>query len=401
MPLQFSQPAWWASFVQEANADERFQEAAQFVNARVGVTSDSGSYSIDVRDGQVVSATEGLALTGDDIVLTAPDHEWDRVLAGTVDWFETTSPGLGEMSVSGNAVLALRNIKVMWRLLASMAKAGKPPATPGPYSPDPVPSGREIVGRYVDVDGLRVHYEEAGEGQPIVCIHAACQDTLMYRHVLDGLSDSYRVISIDAPGHGKTLEPEGGAFDSLTKHAEFNEKLMEALGLERPIIVGCSMGGNQVLELGSRRPGFYAGIVSCEGADYTPTVSPFFLEMLLLNAPQILECWSQSLTGPRTPPDRAREVVWQITRVAPEYARGDLVGYAGFDKRDVVGQITTPVLLLRGDGDWLVPQSMVEETSSRIPGSRIAVLSGTGHYPMIENPVEFNQAIRDFAESLG
>ena len=179
-----------------------------------------------------------------------------------------------------------------------------------------------------------------------------------------------------------------------------NENFMEALGLENPIIIGCSMGGNMVLELGARRPNFYAGIVSCEGADYTPTVSPFFLEMLNLNAPQILECWSQSLTGYRTPADRAREVVWQIIRIAPEYAAGDLTGYAGFDKRDVVGTIKAPVLLLRGDADWLVPQAMVEETSSRIPGSRVEVLAGTGHYPMIENPVEFNQAIRSFADSL-
>ena len=400
MTLAFSDPAWWTSFVHEVNADERFFEAAAFVSARIGIKADSGTWTIDIRDGKVISTKEGLALTGDDIVLIAPDREWERVVDGQVDWFETTSPGLGEMTFEGNAVMALRNIKVMWRLLAAMAKAGKPPVAPGPYSPDPVWSGREILGKYVDVDGLRTHYEEAGEGQPIVCIHAACQDTMMYRHVLDGLSDSYRVISIDAPGHGKTLEPAGGPFDHLSKHAEFNEKFMAALGLEKPIIIGCSMGGNQVLELGARRPEFYAGIVSCEGADYTPTVSPFFLEMLLLNAPQILECWSQSLTGQRTPPDRAREVVWQIIRTAPEYARGDLVGYAGFDKRDVVGNIKSPVLLLRGDADWLVPQAMVEETSSRIPGSKIEVLSGTGHYPMIENPVEFNQAIRSFAESV-
>src|SRR5208337_4906986 len=97
-------------------------------------------------------------------------------------------------------------------------------------------------------DGVRTYYEEAGEGHPILCFHAACQDTLMYRHVLDGLSDEFRVISVDAPSHGKTLEPEGGEFTSLTSHAEFNEKLIEALGLAKPVIIGCSMSGNEVLE---------------------------------------------------------------------------------------------------------------------------------------------------------
>lgn len=123
---------------------------------------------------------------------------------------------------------------------------------------------------------------------------------------------------------------------------------MAALGLERPIIVGCSMGGNMVLELASRRPDYYRGVVSCEGADYTPTVSPFLLEMLLLNGPQILEAWSRSMTGKRTPPDRAREVVWQLRRVAPEYIAADLTGYAGFDRRAEMANITSPVLLIRG-----------------------------------------------------
>ena len=65
-----------------------------------------------------------------------------------------------------------------------------------------------------------------------------------------------------------------------------------------------------------------------------------------------------------------------------------------------MGSIKGPVVLLRGDADWLVSQEMVEATSSRIPGSRVEVLMGTGHYPMIENPVEFNASIRAFAESV-
>lgn len=400
MVAQFTDPAWRSDFLSEVNGDEQFQTSARYFNVRIGVKTADGNYSFDCRDGQVLSFVDGLALTGDDIVLSAPDHEWQRILDGKTDWFEATSPGLGELTFEGNSVGALRNIKPMWRLIMAMARAGKPAAEEPAHSPAPVPSGREIVGKYVDVDGIRTHYEEAGSGPAIVCIHAACQDTLMYRQVLDGLSDSYRVIAIDAPGHGKSGEPAGGPLNNISDFAVFYEKFMAALGLENPIVVGCSMGGNMVLELGARRPDFYKGIVSCEGADYTPTVSSFFLEIMQVNAPQILECWSQSLTGYRTPPDRAREVVWQITRCRPEYAVGDLTGYAGFDKRDVVGNIQCPVVLLRGDADWLVSQEMVEATSSRIPGSRVEVLTGTGHYPMIENPVEFNDSIRAFADSV-
>jgi pimeloyl-ACP methyl ester carboxylesterase len=396
---EFELDSWWEAVLAELNADTQWSEAAKYFPARIGFRGEHASWTIDTRDGRAVSVRRGVHPQGADITIVAPDSEWRRVIDGDTDWFQGTSPGLGQITVEGDGIAAMRNVKAMWCLLDALSRAGKPAAEPGPYSPDPQ-TGRHtaLTGRYIEVNGLRTYYEEAGEGIPIVCIHAAGQDTLMYRHVLEGLSDEFRVISIDAPGHGKTLEPEGGAFRDISDHADFNEAFMEALGLESPVIVGCSMGGNMVLELAARRPGFYRAVISAEGSDYTPTVSDTLLEMLILNGAQILEGWSESMTGHRTPPARAREVVWQLRRVCPEVIAADLTGYAGFDRREQVGRIESPVLLLRGDADWLVPQEMVEQVSSRVPGSRIAVLEGTGHYPMIENPVEFNETVRGFVK---
>ncbi|WP_329387550.1 alpha/beta hydrolase [Streptomyces sp. NBC_01716] len=396
---EFERESWWEAALAEVNADPQWGEAAKYFPARIEFRGDRASWTIDTRDGRAVSVLRGTHPQGADITLAAPDAEWRRVIDGDTDWFRGTSPGLGQLTVEGDGVAAMRNVKAMWLLLGALSRTGKPAAEPGPYAPDPTPGRHtEVTGRYAEVGGLRTYYEEAGEGIPIVCIHAAGQDTLMYRHVVEGLSDEFRVISLDAPGHGKTLEPAGGAFRSISDHADFNEEFMAALGLENPVIVGCSMGGNMVLELAARRPDFYRAVISAEGSDYTPTVSDTLLEMLLLNGAQILEGWSQSMTGRRTPPQRAREVVWQLRRVCPEVIAADLTGYAGFDRRYQVGRIDSPVLLLRGDADWLVPQDMVEQVADRIPGSRIAVLEGTGHYPMIENPVEFNDTVRGFVK---
>lgn len=398
---EFPHADWWEALRQELNTDREWAQASRWFQGRVAFRHGTGSATMDFRDGVAVSVVDGPHPLGADVTLAAPDHEWERVRLGHTDFFHGTSPGLGEIGIEGDAVGAMRNVKALVLTIAAMQRVGRdvPPAPPP--SPDARPSGRETIGKYVDVDGLRTYYEEAGDGPTVVCFHAACQDTLMYRHTLAGLSDEFRMISVDAPSHGKTLEPADGEFQSLTRHAEFNERLIEVLGLQRPVIVGCSMGGNLVLEMASRRPDAYAGVISCEGADYTPTMTQFLLDMLLVNGQEIVECYSKSLTGNRTPPDRAREVVWQIRRVNPEVMRGDLIGYAGFDKRDAVGRITTPVLLLRGDDDWLVSQQQVEDTASRIPGSRIAVLAGTGHYPMIENPYEFNEEVRGFLRDIG
>jgi pimeloyl-ACP methyl ester carboxylesterase/putative sterol carrier protein len=398
-PLPFSDPDWWARYLQVLNADAEWSASARLISARIGFVSDGGAWSVDTRDGVAVSYSEGLSPVGDDIVVTAPDEEWIRVLSGETDWFQGTSPGLGQVEVSGDAVMAMRNVKPMWLLLRAMSRVDQETQAVA-YCPDPQWSDRPIVGRYIEVDGMRVHIEEAGSGPTIYCIHAAGQDSLMYRYVLDALSDSYHIVAVDAPGHGKTEEPATGAFSSITQFAEFNERVMDALGLNNPIILGCSMGGNMVLELAARDSARYAGVVSCEGSDYTPTVSQFLLDMLRLNHNQILECWSRSLTGVRTPPQRAREVVWQLTRVTPDQIIGDLTGYTGFDKRAEMSQVSVPVVLLRGEADWLVPQDSVEASASRIAGSEIVVLDGTGHYPMIENPVEFCDAIRQFAQRV-
>lgn len=394
-------PSWWSACAAEVNADDRFTDVAKYFRGRIQIEYGDGVTHFDIVDGRVANVTSGPSLRGADIIFRAPRAEWDRIIAGESDFMKATTPGLGELEMLGDAVLAMDNIRVVHLLLKAMSRVGKPtPARPEP-SPDPRPSGEPTIGRYVTVNGIRTYYEEAGQGPVIVCFHAACQDTLMYRYVLDGLSDHYRVIAVDAPGHVKTDLPVDGPFQSLTSHAEFNEAFLEALGLEKPAIIGCSMGGNLVLELASRRPDAYAAVVSSCGADYTPTMSGFLLEMLLSNGQQIVETFCESLTGARTPDDRAREAVWQIRRNVPEVMAGDLVGYAGFDKRDEVGNIKAPVLLLRGEADWLVYQEQVEATQSRIPGSQLVVLEGTGHYPMIENPFEFNETVRAFLQDNG
>ncbi|OUL99459.1 alpha/beta fold hydrolase [Variovorax sp. JS1663] len=396
--FQLSDDTWWSLYTAELNADVEWTKAAKYFSGQIRFDHDHGHATLSVVGGRAVAAHASGFPLGADIVVGGPNEEWQRVLEGRIDWFEALSPGLGHLALSGNAVAAWRFVDMMARAFDAMPRVGRTNVRTVAPSPDGRPSGKEIIGRYLKVDGIRVYCEEAGEGTPIVCFHAASQDTLMYRHVLEGLSDQYRVIAVDAPGHAKSQLPADGPFRNLTRHAEFNEKLMDQLGLVKPVIIGCSMGGNMVLELGARRPGAYSAIVAAEGADHTPTVSEFFLDMLLMNGTDIIAAWSRSMTGDRTPPDRARDVVWQISRTTPEVMRGDLTGYGNFDQRERVGRIDAPVLLLRGDADWLVSQSRVEDTASRIPGSEIAVLAGTGHYPMIENPLEFCETVRAFLE---
>ena len=397
----FLSTTWWKNYQDQLNSNQEWKESAKWFEARIEFKFGNETASLDILPGgRVVSFNIGQSEFGTDISLTAPQKEWESLYAGGTDFYKATSPGFGEMVIGGNVALAMRNAKTMWLMLEAMKHVDQVGVTSPDPSPDPMSTGNATVGRYITVNGIRTYYEEAGEGPVIVCFHAACQDTMMYRHVLDGLSDRYRVISLDAPGHGKTLMPRGGPFQDLTRHAEFNEAFIAALGLDRPAIIGCSMAGNMVLEMAARKPHGYSAVVSSEGADYTPTVSPFSLSIIKTDGHQLVAGWSRSLTGNRTPADRAAEVVWQIQRNTSEIMAGDLTGYAGFDMRNEMSKIVDPVLMIRGDGDWLVGQQATDDTAARISGAKVVVLRGTGHYPMIENPREFNQAVRDFLSAI-
>jgi pimeloyl-ACP methyl ester carboxylesterase len=365
------------------------------LSALICLADEGGGVTLEIAPGSTTIRKSDGSDTPADIAAKGPASDWSRIEEGELDWFKATTPGFGEIAVQSSPVFLMRNIKIMWLICDAIRLGGADQAAIG-WSPPPKPRHAPTTGRYIDVDGTDTFHEIAGEGPPIFCIHAACQDSLMYRHSLADLSDRYQVIAVDAPGHGKSRLPPSGPLLDLTAQAGFYEQVIETLGVRQPVLIGCSMGGNVALEMAARRPGNYAAIVSAEGADHTPGLTEFTVDMLGVNGHQLLECYARSLTGRRTPPDRAREVIWQISRTLPEIMVADLGGYAGFDQRAVMANIIDPVMLVRGGDDWLVSEEQVVATMQRIPGSTMVTLAGTGHYPMIENPVEFYDAVRQF-----
>src|SRR5579863_3481947 len=116
-----------------------------------------------------------------------------------------------------------------------------------------------IVGRYVHVSlggrAHRIYFEEAGTGIPLVCLHTAGADGRQWRHLLYDaeVTRGFRVIAFDMPFHGKSNPPEGwrGEEYRLTTKAYTDaiRAVCRALELDRPVVMGCSIGGRIVLSL--------------------------------------------------------------------------------------------------------------------------------------------------------
>ena len=147
------------------------------------------------------------------------------------------------------------------------------------------------MGRMIDLsDGSRLHYVERGSGPPVLLIHGALmQAEDMAMSLLDPLSERYRTIVIDRPGHGYSTRPAQLASPpaaSMASQARMIHEAMGLIGVEKPIIVGHSLGGTVALAYATQFPEHISGIVSLAG--YCFPTPRFDLMPIMLNGVPIV-----------------------------------------------------------------------------------------------------------------
>ncbi|MGB6272368.1 MAG: alpha/beta fold hydrolase, partial [Pseudolabrys sp.] len=122
-----------------------------------------------------------------------------------------------------------------------------------------MPEFEPIIGRFfsVGIDGAehRIYVEEAGKGIPLLCLHTAGADSRQYRHLLNdtAVTDRFRVIAFDLPYHGRSTPPDRWWLKkyrlTTASYLEMIRAVWLTLGLERPVVMGCSMGGAIALKV--------------------------------------------------------------------------------------------------------------------------------------------------------
>lgn len=115
-------------------------------------------------------------------------------------------------------------------------------------------------GKFVDIEGNRIHYVESGEGSPIVFLHGLGGQLHQFRHPLFGrMGPGCRLIALDRPGSGYSTRARG-ATGRLPEQADLVRRFIETLGLERPLVVGHSLGGAVALTLAVEHPDAISGL---------------------------------------------------------------------------------------------------------------------------------------------
>jgi pimeloyl-ACP methyl ester carboxylesterase len=267
-----------------------------------------------------------------------------------------------------------------------------------------------VTGHYITIEvddcEYKVFYLENGSGQPLICQHTAGCHNHQWRGLLEDeeITKKYRVIAYDLPRHGKSDPPHNKEwwkeeYKLTAKHfVNFIVTLCDALGLEKPIFMGSSFGGNVALQLAWRRPERFRAVIPVEAADYAPG---FFLDWWRhphANAAQVCASGTWDLMAPMSP-DQDRWLTWHYYTQGSEAFKGDLYFYSvDHDLRGKLQEIDgekCPVVMLTGTYDYLTPPSATEATANQIKGGAYIAMHDIGHFPMSENYPVFKKYLEE------
>ena len=261
-----------------------------------------------------------------------------------------------------------------------------------------------IVGRYghMEIGGRahRLYWEEAGEGIPLLCLHTAGSDGRQYRALLNDaeITSRFRVVVFDMPWHGKSSPPEGFQDEEyqLTTdgYVDLVVTVARALDLERPVVMGCSIGGRVVLELAKRHPDLFRAVIGLQSSAFAQRYFPIDpLHKPNIHGGEMCAAYCYGLVGPGAPLAHRWETLWHYMQGGPGVFKGDLHFYSmDGDVSDRLGEINTkvcPVYMLTGEYDYSCTPEASRETAALIDGADLTIMDGLGHFPMSEDPERF------------
>ena len=265
----------------------------------------------------------------------------------------------------------------------------------------PEPGISELRRRTVSIHGHEVTYRMAGDGPVIVLIHGIAGSSTTWRGVLPALAQRYTVVAPDLLGHGHSAKPRGDY--SLGAYASGIRDLLAVLGLERATVIGHSLGGGIAMQFAYQFPERVERLVLIASGGLGTEVSPLLKAVALPGAEYVVPVILHRKVREagewlgRLP----RHLGWRPNDSLAEVWRGytsltDRAGQQAFIHTvrsviDVAGQRVSahdrlylaealPTLIVWGDNDRIIPVSHAYRAAEAMPGARLEILEGAGHF---------------------
>jgi pimeloyl-ACP methyl ester carboxylesterase len=277
-------------------------------------------------------------------------------------------------------------------------------------------------GKFIEVDGVRLHYIERGQGPVLVLLHGNNVDAEDFEKsgVLDRAAERYRVIAFDRPGFGFSQRPRGTIWTPEAQARLLHHALQE-LGVDSALVAGHSWGTMVALAMALEVPDFVRGLVLLSGYYYpslrldapvmAPPAIPVFGDILRYTVLPLLMRLSFPLTAkrmfsPQPVPRRFRELpVWRLLSPKSLRATGAeaaLMAPSALMLSRRYPELKVPVSLISGTRDKMVDFGHnSERLHERLPGSELQIEPSVGHMTHYAHPEQVMQAIDAMAAQVG
>jgi len=411
--------------VAAARASPGFVLNARFLTGQILFRIGDAAYRLELTDGEISGFARDESDAPADVVVAGPADAWEKLLMAVppppYDNPLLTGQRVG-FSITGNfaeAVApfypALRDFLDVLRQLRS----GPPPQRP---VSDVDREFDSVTGRYmyVSLGGIqhRIYFEEAGHGPvPLILQHTAAADGRQWRHIMEDpdFQRMFRMVSFDLPYHGKSLPPTSVRWweeQYLLKRESLIETVIavaDRLKLDRPVFMGCSVGGFLAPDIALAAPDRFRAVIGINaGLAIDLATWPREIEDSYLNQ-RVSSSWVASLdvglTAPTSPEALRREVGFVYSQSSPTVPYGDIHYYV-HDHRlsaEEAGRIDTSkiaVYLWTCEYDALAYDDGTALLARAITGSHFMILPGLGHFGAAENPEDFKAATLPVFEEI-
>ncbi|HOF05858.1 MAG TPA: alpha/beta hydrolase [Syntrophales bacterium] len=256
-----------------------------------------------------------------------------------------------------------------------------------------------IVKRYIN--GVQIAGWVSGEKwrqdlKHLVFIHGSGGDHTNWVCQYSALKTDFNILAVELPGHGASA---GKGERSVGGYAEWMRQIIAGFEIEKPILVGHSLGAAICLTMAIHHGDLPAGVVTV-GGGVTMWVNPAILEGLLKDPGPIVEM-AAKLSLAKQNRDRFSEVLRAgFAKADPLVMQGDFSACNDLNLTEDLKKIGIPVLVVCGTEDKMTPPANSQYLKDHIAGARMALIENAGHFVMMENPEVFNRVLREFAQSI-
>lgn len=260
----------------------------------------------------------------------------------------------------------------------------------------------------LNANNIMIFTQGINKNTPIIFVHGFPYDHTMWNKTVDALKDKYYCVTYDIRGFGQS--PAGSGQYTIESFVDDLENIVDELYLTKPVLCGLSMGGYISLRAVERMEEKFSAVIFCDTkpeADDNATKLKRANGVKLLHekdAEEFIRPFVKNCFGPKYLDEQNDE----YQTLEDYFAKSSAVAVSGCliamaartDTTVALGNIKLPTLVICGEDDKLSPPAVMKQMAEKINGAKFVLIPESGHMTPIENPNEFNNALKDFLKKL-